>query len=171
VGEGWREEPYCPLEAGPVTTSETASGRVANPRPLAVPGVVGVVGPDFGRHVGDEREPTALANSQEGAEERMAESQVLTFSEKAGEFFGEGPRDSALSVPNNICAHCGGRYVLDEGDLKCFACGRSPDMGDIRRAALMAEMDELRNGKLRIRQPIPGGVWRDEPRQLELIAS
>jgi hypothetical protein len=153
-----------------MTTSEAASGRVANPRPLAVPGVVGVVGPDFGRHVGDEGEPTALANSQEGAEERMAESQVLTFSEKAGEFFGEGPRDSALSVPD-ICAHCGGRYVLDEGDRKCFACGRAPDMGDLKRAALMAEMDELRNGKLRIRQPIPGGVWRDEPRQLELIAS
>lgn len=78
---------------------------------------------------------------------------------------------SAPAIPTH-CGHCGGRYVPDgDGDLQCFACGRAPDMGEARRRALMAEMDELRDGKSRIRQPIPGGVFRDEPRQLELIAS
>ena len=58
------------------------------------------------------------------------------------------------------CAHCGGRYVLDEGDLKCFACGRSSSMPDEQRAMLMAEEDRPA-GKRSKRGPIPGGVWRD----------
>lgn len=77
----------------------------------------------------------------------------------AGESVSEPVRNSAPTIPT--CTHCGGRYVLDEdGDRKCFSCGRSPGMPDEQRAMLMAEMKNLKAGQ-RYRKPIPGGVWRD----------
>jgi hypothetical protein len=151
MGSGIRAA-HRAVELAAVTTSETASGRVANPRPLAVPGVVG----------------TAVGSGKGKDGSEMA--RLLEDTGTVG--WGEAvTRQLTPAIPDQ-CVKCGGgrldRDREDEDTYVCAVCskrhyrGRTPEV----LAALAADLENPH-----IFRTTKWWGEPDEPRQLELIAS